>query len=387
MDANPTWSLPVGDEAQAGGGAQRNLNDGIPLPYLNFTDVEPSLHSADFVEGMLVSGAMSVVYGESNCGKTFFALDLALHIAEGRTWFGREITAGPVLYLALEGGNGIKNRIVAYRRQTGLDGTQLPFFAVTQSLNLLNPDGDLAAIAATAAEIEQHYGAAPVLIVIDTLSRAMAGGNENAPEDMTALVAAGDALRKHTGAHCMWIHHSGKDQARGARGHSSLRAATDTEIEVIADDSGRRAEVRKQRDLDGGDVIRFELQSVELGHNHRGKAVTSCVVMPADESIHRRDPAQNLSGQSRRAYEVLRDTIAAEGQSGFACVPERLLSIPDGRWRDEFYASAMPGAEQDARKKAFRRAADSLQARRLVALNGGRVWITNHEQPRQEDGT
>ena len=30
----------------------------------------------------------------------------------------------------------------------------------------------------------------------------------------------------------MLVHHTGKDTAKGARGHSLLRAATDTEIEV-----------------------------------------------------------------------------------------------------------------------------------------------------------
>ena len=31
---------------------------------------------------------------------------------------------------------------------------------------------------------------------------------------------------------CSWVHHCGKDAARGAGGHSSLRAATDVELEI-----------------------------------------------------------------------------------------------------------------------------------------------------------
>ena len=115
------------------------------------------------------------MYGQSNCGKTFLALDLALHIAEGRPWFGREIAQGPVLYLALEGGNGIRNRIVAYRAEHGLEDAHPPFYVVPQPLNLLAPAGDLAAIVKTAEQVGDEAGAPVVLIVIDTLSRAMAG--------------------------------------------------------------------------------------------------------------------------------------------------------------------------------------------------------------------
>ena len=70
------------------------------------------------------------------------------------------------------------------------------------------------------------------LIVVDTLSRAMSGGNENSPEDMGKFVTNCDRIRIASGAHLMVIHHTGKDDAKGARGHSLLRAAADTEIEV-----------------------------------------------------------------------------------------------------------------------------------------------------------
>lgn len=382
MDTDPTWPLPVGDEAIESAARAPSLRDTEALPFIRFEDVEPSLQANDFVERLLTSSSMSVIYGQSNCGKTFLALDLALHIARGAKWFGREIVQGPVLYLALEGGNGIRNRVVAHRIEHGLEDARLPFFLVPQPLNLLDPAGDLEAIIKTTQQVECEEGAPVALIVIDTLSRAMAGGNENAPEDMTTLVAAGDCLRKETGAHVMWIHHSGKDEARGARGHSSLRAATDTEIEVIADDNGRRAEVRKQRDLDGGDVIRFELQSIELGTNDRGKPVTSCIVRQADaDGSSRHDPIRCLSGHTRRAYEVLQDTIATEGQTGFSSVPPGILSVTDARWREQFYLAAMPGAEPQARRRAFQRASDKLIEHRYVAMAGGRVWLTSHAQP------
>ena len=87
--------------------------------------------------------------------------------------------------------------------------------------------------------------------MIDTLSSAMAGGDENGSVDMGALVANSNTLLELTGAHILWIHHTGKDTARGARGHSLLRARCDTEVEILHDRSTgiRTAKISKQRDL------------------------------------------------------------------------------------------------------------------------------------------
>jgi RecA-family ATPase len=52
------------------------------------SDAELSLNSLYLVKGWLDRGAMSVVYGPSNVGKTFFAVDVAYHIAVGRPWHG-----------------------------------------------------------------------------------------------------------------------------------------------------------------------------------------------------------------------------------------------------------------------------------------------------------
>lgn len=258
-----------------------HLRSDVParmLPTVMFSDATASLDADDFVEGVLTRGAMSVLYGESNCGKTFFALDLALHVAAGRRWRDREADQGFVLYLALEGTRGILNRVAAYKAEHGLDDAGLPFAIATISVNLLDPEADAGAVIATIKALAETMGVKPILIVVDTLARAMAGGNENAGEDMGALVINGDAIRRESGAHVMWIHHSGKDTAKGARGHSSLRAATDTEIEVVALTGARTATVTKQRDMECVGSFGFTLKVVDLGKNQRGKPVTSCVV-------------------------------------------------------------------------------------------------------------
>src|SRR5262245_38754083 len=85
------------------------------LPLLYFRDIGPCLEAADFVEDLLIDEGLSVTYGEAGCGKTFFILHLGLHVAAGLRWFDREVERGGVLYLALEGSYGIRNRIAAFK--------------------------------------------------------------------------------------------------------------------------------------------------------------------------------------------------------------------------------------------------------------------------------
>ena len=245
-----------------------------------FDDIEPVISAPYIVKNVLDLGAMSVVYGPSNSGKTFFALDIAYHVAIDHRWRTQRVAGGGVLYLAAEGGNGIANRIVGLRKTSGV--VDVPFALRRAGLDLLHPDADTERVITLARDVSER---APLkLIVIDTLSRVMAGGDENGPVDMTAFIKNVDRIRHATGAHIMIVHHTGKDVAKGARGHSSLRAATDTEIEVITDETEMRlAKVTKQRDLQGGEEFAFKLDAVALGVDQDGDAVTTCIVVPVEE--------------------------------------------------------------------------------------------------------
>jgi len=249
------------------------------LPLLWFDEIEPVLDAKDFVQGVLTEGGAAVVYGESNGGKTFWTTDLALHVAAGKEWNGRRVDQGGVVYCVLEGGHGFRNRVSAWRRAHAPEGG-LPFAAIPSAINLLDPDADTERLINTIKAAQARIGRPVKLVVIDTLSRALAGGNENAPDDMGALVMNMDRVRAETGACVLFVHHSGKDAAKGARGHSSLRAAIDSEFEVVADadTDARSATVVKQRDMPKGAVFGFRLEQITLGFNQHGEPVTTCTV-------------------------------------------------------------------------------------------------------------
>jgi len=355
---------------------------GLPLVYWNA--IAPSLGADDFVEGVLISGQMSVIYGPSNCGKTFWASDLAMHVATGRKWNGREVEPGGVIYCALEGAYGIQNRVAAWRKHAGLEGVEVPFAIIPVALNLLDPAADtdrvIDAIQAAAKEM-----AVPVRwIIMDTLSRAMAGGNENSPEDMGALVTNGTKIQQVGKCHVSWIHHSGKDQAQGARGHSLLRAATDTEIEISRPDkdSPSTARVTKQREMEIDGEWSFKLHAIELGQNRRGKPVTSCVVMLADPSevaeAEEAGKATRMSGGAQFGLAALHEALIAYGRTVTRRdIPgqERVVTLE--MWRREFYARSHLDSP-DAKRQAFNRAVAGLRATKQVIVLNDEAWIPHH---------
>jgi hypothetical protein len=102
--------------------------------------------------------------------------------------------------------------------------------------------------------------------------------------------------------------------------------------------------------------------------------VTTCVVVPADTADIKRGP--KLSGDAQKAWEVLCDLIAERGDTGYAAAPQGVRSVPEGWWRDRFKERAKAGASDDAKQKAFRRAADTLDRLRVIGQDKGRVWIT-----------
>jgi RecA-family ATPase len=233
-------------------------------------DLELVLDRPYVVKGWLDRGALSVVYGDANVGKSFWAIDLAGHVHKGFPWAGRKVKAGQVLYIAAEGGALFNNRLKA---------AQAGFMVLQGEPIRFGRNGDGKPLSEAVQHLMRVQGVEFALIIVDTLARVMGGADENTAPDIAGLLADLEHLRG-TGAHVMLIHHSGKDVDRGARGHSSLRAAVDTEIQLTVDkDTKERvARITKQRDGESGLEGRFTLEQLTLGRDSDGDPVTTCIV-------------------------------------------------------------------------------------------------------------
>jgi hypothetical protein len=306
--------------------------DEYPLPMTWLRDVEANIDAADFVEDLLCEGQMSIVYGESGCGKTFFMTDLAFHVATGRPWRDRAVEKGGVIYVALEGGFGIANRLSALKAHHRIDPAEpIPFGVVPCAINLLDPAADTGKLIKLVKMAAAEIGEPIKLVVIDTLSRALFGGNENDSKDMGALVINADRIRQAAGSHVSFVHHSGKNRDLGARGHSLLRAATDTEIEVSREEGATFsvAKVTKQREIESDGKFGFQLKTIDLGKNRRGKPVTSCVVEPVGAEYMVRKPAlPALKAEEQYVMSKIMDVFAAPATESLVVMTTPLTNMP-----------------------------------------------------------
>jgi len=338
--------------------------------------------SRPLIDGLLDTACFSVIYGDSNSGKTFVALDLAYHVAVGQSWNGKAVQKGLVVYVAAEGGHGIKRRLAALgKRHDEQHGEEAPsplLELIVYPIDLTN-QSNIQDLVALIKEAEKEYDEKCQWVIVDTLSRAMAGGDENSSRDMTNIVKAADSIREQTGAHFSFIHHTGKDAARGARGHSSLRAATDTEIEIscVKGNDGHVGEMRvtKQRDMDFGQPVGFLLVDELIGEDPvRKKFVTSAIVEWRDldsTAGHRKNKMRLPAGSD----ELLSDlgnlltigvTIPYEGG--------HMQVIPEGGLRKEFLARR---ESKDSARKQFARAKSALVEKGQIASieHGGNRYV------------
>jgi RecA-family ATPase len=132
----------------------------------------------DFVESLLTEGGASVIYGPSNCGKSFWILDRAVCVATGADFRDElEVDQGAVVYVALEGEFGVRNRIEALKQAERLPA-DAPLFLCDAPVSLLEP-GHEAKLAESLKLAAKKSGLPCRLVILDTLARAMAGGDEN----------------------------------------------------------------------------------------------------------------------------------------------------------------------------------------------------------------
>ena len=336
-------------------------------------DAQPVLQSNYLIKNWIGAKQMTVVYGQSNTGKSFFTLDMSYHIAAGRNWHGHNVKQGVVLYYAAEGGSGYLNRARAIQDHYGDEN--VPLAIRPCPVNLLDPEADLPKLLAQIDMVKELHGDI-ALIVVDTLSRALVGGNENGPEDMTAYIANSDVLREHGQCSVLSVHHSGKATDL-ARGHSSLRAATDTEIEVAVDEvSGLRfAKTTKQREIEGGREFAFELETVVLGDDEDGDQVTSCFVLPVSDD-RKQEAKVKLSKNEKLLVncftQLWGEQVGKEnpGGPGYPEVGTRWI-IEEEDLRKHFSGKVTAVNKN----QAYNRAVEGLLEKGQIAKNEDNFWL------------
>lgn len=218
-------------------------------------DIDRVPPSQPLIEGILDIDTLAVLYGRSGHGKTFVAVDWALSVSTGTWWQRHMVRPGRSLYVISEGVAGMGARKRAWQEQQRVHiAGEITW--LTYPPNLFK-DGWALALAQYAAELQ------PSLIVVDTLARSMIGADENSAKDMGIVVAGADRVRRASGACVLLVHHTGKNEAAGMRGHSALEAAVDAAIECrLTDEGAVEIVTAKQKDRPSGEKVQLRMVPV-----------------------------------------------------------------------------------------------------------------------------
>jgi hypothetical protein len=342
------------------------------------------------IDGVLVAGSFSALYGPPGSFKSFMALDIAEAIATGRSWMGREVKqTGAVLMLCGEGFGGVGARIKAIKihHQTE-DGA--PIYVVRHQLNLRSSQEDFNALMLAVVTLVEETGVEFKLAIVDTLARAFGGGNENDSGEMMGFVVSMGKIQEFLKCALMVLHHSGKNAALGMRGSSSLLGAVDSELELLRFEDQMKGilTITKQKDGEQGTRFGFEMVEVEIK-----PLVKSLAVQASDEAIRlmSKNKGKNNSGKGiNQSIEMtsLETVVKSKGIPKFIEGLQRMaVNLID--WKAEFRSKKgitdkSTSTEKSSFNKAWERAQKRLQESGEIDIRDELVWLTPFKSSQDE---
>jgi len=332
------------------------------------------------LKGIMSPGELSVWWGPPKCGKSFLLLHIAYALAQGRSVFGRRVKPCRVLYVACEGKTGLRARMEALTRRYG---AAAEFRAIAQPVDL----GPAATHVDDLRLVIAYYR--PDLVVVDTINRVMAGGDENSSADMGALIRHLDELRQplegqNYGPHVACVHHGTKEGRNGPRGHGSLLGAVDASIEVSADEDGSRTAKLDAMKDDARGALAFRLGVVDLGEDEDGDPRTTCAVEEEAAPEARKRKGKALTETQAAWFRDLADMFAEPGKAALRVPIEGMsdtltltrAEVRAGfRVRGRFDAEAHANLTDNDRRK-LTDTLNVLRDRGKIGMAADLVWLT-----------
>lgn len=300
----------------------------------------------EYIIGELIeTDTLGLMFGDPGCGKSFLAVDIALSVASGTPFHGRDTKQGAVFFIAGEGHNGLARRFAAWSQARGISLAGVPLFKSERAAQFLDVSSAKAVADAVEGLAVQH--GSPALIIIDTLARNFGAGDENNTKDMSEFVVAIDDLKaRFPGCSVLIVHHSGHAAKERARGAMALKGALDCEYRVEKDGRDLKLVNTKMKDAEPPQDLYFSFKQVDLD------GMAKSAVLEATDAPERQD---KLTANQRLAQETY---VTAAAQNG-VWQDGAFHGVQLDDWRAEFYAKHT-GDNPGSKRQAFSRARKEL---------------------------
>jgi hypothetical protein len=190
-----------------------------PMPELlffeKFIETRPTA-PPQLIEGILHQGCKMILGGTSKSNKSWCLLDLALSVASGQPWWGRQCTKVPVVYINFELQPwALAERLGALVMARPEIKLSKETFAVW---NLRGHNADMSLLRPKLEEqLSRHEFR---LIILDPAYKVLGDRDENANGEIASLMNEFEAMAQKTGAAVVVAHHF-------AKGDSTAKSAMD----------------------------------------------------------------------------------------------------------------------------------------------------------------
>lgn len=262
------------------------------------------------IKGVLNRGEMSVTFGDSGTMKSFVELDKAMRLGMGWAWNGHKVKRAATLIILGEGAGGYKKRLRAWlQHHEMLESDDKPWIWVIDRA---------AEIYTNPAQLEQWVSQASEMldrpidhVLIDTLNTNMgAGADENDANAIGSMLAF--AQQACQGAAITFVHHVGHGDKNRERGSYAIRGNMDNRMLVERDEDGHGKIITvsslKVKDGEEFKPINMTWQSIEIGRDEDGDAITSLVVTPTDQ-----EPATKANiGRGNKRVQTIMGILTAQ---------------------------------------------------------------------------
>ena len=177
-----------------------------PMQLLSRCDLLSRPDPTFLIEGMLLEFGVSMLWGDTNIGKTLVSLDLAACVATGQPFLEHDTRESTVVYVVAEGFGDFKWRVNAWESLNEQRLTDRMWF-LEHPIQLAD-DASIDELVRAVAALELEPG----LIVIDTLARCFLGQDENSSRDAGRPIAGCQRLQKELNSAVLLVHHCGKGE-------------------------------------------------------------------------------------------------------------------------------------------------------------------------------
>ncbi|MBS0379015.1 MAG: AAA family ATPase [Proteobacteria bacterium] len=286
--------FPIGAHARDQGDPERSIERALAKAYAQvpaFFQIPEEWHTEEppplrwTWEGLCPEETLMLLAGDGGIGKSSFALKVGLAVATGGSVLGRAVAQGVVAYVGMEEtlkslrlryNHSLKRqrewlmnegaspeRIARHERDMRANFRPLPGAGL--QLHLISMERNEAKLSEQLDGLVDNIKALgrTALVVLDPMAR-LNGGEENASNVGTAMIAAGERIVNECGCSVLLIHHVSKDAAKqesvtmhASRGSSALPAGARSVLIMthVAKEEAKKFEDVTEEQAARGDLI------------------------------------------------------------------------------------------------------------------------------------